>query len=208
MSTEQATQYDDDGLHGEEWEPVIELLWEMEKRRFGGGNSHPVGSKLELRWTCISDLRNEADSALTWSETVVYSEAIREAGTEVINAWLRADVEFFKEFARRLENASVVRREVDASGKRSQVKMTPVYETIINTAFGLVSKERGNPTKQEVRAAVEKEGLIVGDWTKAWKKCRLTFLADGDKSPRKSKRVSSGVRVNRERTTVKSESVC
>ncbi len=185
----------DEGWHGEEWETVVELWHEMEKRRLGGGNAHPIGSQLEMRWQCIWMLREKSEAPLTPAESVDYFRAVVDAGTAVINAWLKCDVDFFKEFARRLEIAS---------GTRSNHDLPPLYETIIGTAFGLFSRDKGNPTKQQVRAVVEKLGFKGVDWTKAWKKCRLTFLPDGDKSGRKVKRVSSGIRGGR--TAVKSKS--
>jgi hypothetical protein len=119
---------------------------------------------------------------------VDYSRPIFDAGTAAINAWLEFDVDFFKELARRLETAS---------GKRKTSELPPLYETIIGTAFDLVSKERGNPTKREVKAAVEKLGFKGADWTKAWKKCRLTFLPDESISSKRKKRESSGIRSSR-----------
>lgn len=185
----------DEGCHGKKWETVVELWHEMETRRTGGQNAHPIGSQLELRWTCIWIQREESEAPLTPAETVEYFPAVVDAGEAVINAWMKFDVDFFKEFARRLEIAS---------GKRSNTDLPPLYETIIKTAFDLVSKERGNPTKQEVKAAVQKLGFNNVDWTKAWKKCRLTFLPDDGEGRRKMKRVSSGIRGSR--TAVKSKS--
>jgi hypothetical protein len=188
MNTEKTTLDDEEGWHGEEWETVVQLWHEMETRRLGGENAHPIGSQLELPWTAIWLTRNKSEYPLTPAETVDYFRAVVDAGTAVINAWLECDVDFFKEFARRLEIAS---------GKRKLSELPPIYETIIETAFGLFSKEKGNPTKQQVRAAVEKLGFKGIDWTKAWKKCRLTFLPDESISPKRKKRQSSGIRSSR-----------
>ena len=176
---------DEDGWHGEEWEPAIQLLNELEARRFGAENAHPIGRELEHRWGAIWYLRERADSDLTLLEAVNFCPAIMEAGAAVINAWLKFDVAFFKELARRIETAS---------GNRKKGELPPLYETIIDTAFNLFTRERGNPTKQEVRAAVEKLGFQGIDWTKAWKKCRLTFLKNEPLNSKGKKRNSSGIR--------------
>ena len=159
----------DKGLHGPEWEPAVQLLGEMQIRRGGGETRHESVKALEMQFWCVQELHGRARNDREWTREEVLSvapQAVENAGVEVLLAWLNNDFAFFEEFAR---------VEVIASGKRSKRDKIP-YEEVIDTAWDLCTPEKGNPSREEVKQAVEAKGVVVSDWTKAFKKCRLDFL--------------------------------
>jgi hypothetical protein len=138
-----------------EWNAACERKNDLE----GWQNGQEPKHELVKRFTDFCTLMGNANQDLV-------DHAAKFFGAEFIAAWCNRDAAFFTDLAR----VALIE-----SGKR-RLDDKCVELAVINIATKLWTKEKGNPTREEVMKEATRREIKVGNWSKTFKRCHLDFL--------------------------------
>lgn len=138
-----------------EWDAAIDRQLKLEGWAKGQEPKH----ELVKRFTLFCALMENANQDLV-------DHAAKGFGAEFIAAWCNRDAAFFKDLARvALIEAGTSRLHGDC-----------IERAVIEIASKLWTKEKGNPTREEVMQEAKRRKINVGNWSKTFKRCHLDFL--------------------------------
>lgn len=168
MNTESLANEEETEWLSPEWDAAIERKCDLDGWPKGKEPKH----ELVKRFTMLSSILECDDQELKqgqWTRDVVLTHAPYQSmilGADFIAAWQNHDFGFFQDLAR----VAVIQ-----SGARKHAG-DPIESVVIGIASELWTKEKGNPSREDVMLEAKKKGLKVGNWSKTFKRCHLAFL--------------------------------
>ena len=181
--SEMQLNYDGVPTHGTLWNAAFEHAAILREKRQGKSTRANVRSLFPiLGWvranSKLSAYRSlKSPRCVSWVKQCPpftnehierFKREIDECGRTVLLAYVNDDVAFFDELARLVNIELGSRRKKDKTNE----------EEIIESAIQLWHDFNGNPTRERVKFAVEKAGLVIRpkDWPSYFKRCKLDFL--------------------------------
>lgn len=166
MDSEGKTE-DDEWLNPD-WDAAIDRQLELEGWQKGQEPKHELVQRFTYFCAVMAKLHLDmADQK--WSADEVLLRQPYEAmvlGAEFLAAWSNRDAAFFEDLARvALIEAGTRRLAGDC-----------IERAVIEIASELWTKEKGNPTRDEVMQEAKRRGIKPGNWSKTFKRCHLDFL--------------------------------
>lgn len=138
-----------------DWDAAIEHQLELEGFKKGQEPKHALVKRFTLFCASMENVNQD-----------LVDHAAKVFGAEFIAAWCNRDADFFADLKRvALIEAGTRRLPGDC-----------IERAVIEIASELWTKERGNPTREEVMQEAARRGVKPGNWSKTFQRCHLDFL--------------------------------
>lgn len=151
-----------------EWDAAIDRQLELEGWKKGQEPKHELTQRFVRFCAVMGNLhRDMADRQWSVDEVLLRQpDAAMMFGAEFISAYLNRDNAFFTDLARvALIEAGTRRLTGDC-----------IESAVIEIASELWTKDKGNPTREEVMQEAARRGVKPSNWSKTFKRCHLDFL--------------------------------
>lgn len=151
-----------------DWDAAIDRQLELEGWKKGQEPKHELVQRFTRFGAVMASLHLDmADQKWSADEVLLRQpDAAMVFGAEFLAAWRNRDASFFKDLARiALIEAGTRRLTGDC-----------IERAVIEIASELWTKDKGNPTREEVMREAKRRGIKPGNWSKTFKRCCLDFL--------------------------------